>query len=143
MTRLGALAAFLLAGCPDGQPVPAPERLDGSAAARCYALRYEGGGDIGWYPVRIGFPAEGNGVWAEPADEAWHSWEMFAVAWREPALFGSSRATFSNGFSQVVLTFRESGDALRGKAHYASDVVGRTPPPRTPFTGSRIPCPGP
>jgi hypothetical protein len=95
------------------------------------------------FPARLGFPAEGKVGWGEPAPSGRRYWVMFGAPTREAVPGDSVRVVFSNGFSGIVLTFVESADSLAGNAYFASDVVGPTPPPRTPFTGSRAACPSP
>lgn len=137
MTRIAVPAVLLLAACATRSPAPRPH--EGPPLAQCYAIRYADDDAVAAFPARIarlGLPGEGDRVWGELAPSG-----LRYPGMRESVPGDSVRVVFSNGFSALVLTFRESRGSLRGKAHYVSDAVGRTPPPRIPFTGSRIPCP--
>jgi hypothetical protein len=139
VTRIAVPAVLLLAAC--ATPSPAPQPHQGPPLAQCYAIRYTDDDAAVVFPARIGFPGEGDRVWGEPDPRGRRYWGMFGPGMRTAVAGDSVRVVFSNGFSGIVLTFAEGAGSLAGSAYFASDVVGPTPPPRTPFTGSRIPCP--
>lgn len=139
MTRTGALAMLLLAACATRSPAPRPH--EGPPLAQCYAIRYADADAASVFPVRLGLPGEGDRAWGEPPREGRRYWGMFGPGMREAAPGDSVRVAFRGAFSAIVLTFSQAGDSLSGNAYFADDVVGPTPPPRAPFTGSRAACP--
>jgi hypothetical protein len=127
-----------MAGCVRASYERPPYR--GPAPSRCYTLAYHGDGADA-FPAWIGLVDDGRTVVGRPAPRGERYWRMLGPAGTvRQAREDSAEVSFGNGFSSIELVLRASGDSIAGQAWFASDVIGPTPPPRTPVTGLRATC---